>query len=321
MCIRDSLNAREILTAFMMSPDELPGWSYLSRGTNNQALSESNNEYKIQAARDVGIRPLIHSFEDFVNSHLLPLIDADLAKRARLKLVGLDADNPEKEAVRIQQDSALWETYDGILGRVEKKPIGRKWGGTLPLNPTIKSYWDQYFTVGEILAEHCDRPEAAKNPKLAYRRDPFFFQWMQFMQADAQMQMQQQQAAAAAGQSPQGGGGGPPQGGGGSPQGGDGDSGGDSGSNPPASTEKQKTDASQEASASPSGDATELARSIDMAFEAMSKAEQQLPAEKRRVLAQRRATVDHFMRGWLTDADEAVAEIMKVAEHHAPRRK
>jgi hypothetical protein len=80
---------RVILSAFQMSPEELPGWSYLSRGTNNQALSESNNEYQLEAARDVGIRPLlIKQFEDFLNQRILPLIDESLAKLCALKLVG-----------------------------------------------------------------------------------------------------------------------------------------------------------------------------------------------------------------------------------------
>lgn len=309
------LNAREILTAFMMSPDELPGWSYLSRGTNNQALSESNNEYKLQAARDVGIRPLLSGFEDFINTHLLPLIDPELAKKAKVKLVGLESDNAEKEAVRLQQDMALWETYDGVLERVEKPPIGRKWGGSIPLNPTIKSYWDQYFTVGEILEAHCDRKGAAQDPMLQYRRDPFFFQFLQFQQAQQQMQMQQQMAAQQqAGGPPDGGGdgGGPPQ------QGGDPDAGKQGPDNGPVHTEKQKTDAVESSSAQP--EANELARSIDVAFEYLSKSEAQLPADKRRLLAQQRKTVENFMRGFLQDADEATREILAVAEHHAPKR-
>lgn len=303
------LNAREIMTAFMMSPDELPGWSYLSRGTNNQALSEGNNEYKLQAARDVGIRPLLHGFEDFINSRILPLIDADLAKKARVQFRGLEADNAEKESVRIQQDMAIWETYDGVLQRVEKDPVGKEWAGEIPLNPTIKSYWDQYFTVGEILAKHCNRVGADKDPSLAYRRDEFFFQW-------AQLQQAQQQQAAAAQQQAQGG---PPQGGGGNtpPQGGGG--GGDQQQQDGVQTENQKSAAVQESSASPDG-ANDLARSIDIAFEAMSKTEAQLPAEKRRMLAQQRATVNHFMRGWLEDMNDAVGKIVEVTEHHKPRK-
>src|SRR5690606_11242789 len=56
---------RNILSSFNMSPDELPGFTHLSRGTNQQSLSESNNEYKLIAARDTGIRPLLLHFEAF----------------------------------------------------------------------------------------------------------------------------------------------------------------------------------------------------------------------------------------------------------------
>jgi hypothetical protein len=312
------MNAREILTAFMMSPDELPGWSYLSRGTNNQALSESNNEYKLQAARDVGIRPLLLSFEDFINNHLFPLIDPDLAKKAKVKLVGLEVDNAEKEAVRTQQDMGIWMTYDDVLERVEKKPLGRKWAGAIPLNPVIKSYWDQYFMVGEILAEHCDRPEARNDPSLQYRRDPFFFQWVQLQQAQQQAQLAAQQGQ------PPGGGGPPPQGGGddgGPPKssGGGSDDGGDTGGGShsfPAQTEKQKTAASADASASPSSD---LARSIDVALDSLAKSEHQLPPHKRRLIAQQRATVEQVMRGFLEDTNDAVKVILGVADHHKPR--
>jgi hypothetical protein len=77
------MNARVILSAFGMSPEELPGWSYLSRGTNNQALAEGNNEYKLEAARDVGIRPLLAQFEDFLNQAILPLLDENICEGLR----------------------------------------------------------------------------------------------------------------------------------------------------------------------------------------------------------------------------------------------
>lgn len=311
------LNAREILTAFMMSPDELPGWSYLSKGTNNQALSESNNEYKLQAARDVGIRPLLHKFEDFVNTHLFPLIDPDLAQRCRVKLVGLEADNAEKEAVRLQQDMALWETYDGVLERVEKRPLGKRWCGTIPLNPTIKGYIDAYFTVGEILEHFCGIVGAAKDPNLAYRRDQFFFSWLQYQQA----QQQAAQAAQAAQQAAQ-----PPPGGGGPPQGGGGDGGDSSGGGDAQSVPTSKQQAGQETSASggaqgqgASAGPDELARSIDVAYDALVKAESVLPPAKRHLLAAQRHTVDHVMKGFLEDAAAATAEILAAAQAAAPK--
>ncbi len=312
------MNAREILSAFMMSPDELPGWSYLSRGTNNQALSESNNEYKLEAARDLGIRPLISYFEDFVNAHLLPLIDPDLAKKAKVRLKGLDADNAEKEAVRTTQDMQIWMSQDDVMERVEKKPIGKEFGGSIPLNPGFQALLDKYFTVGQILERFCGIENAAKDPTLNYRRDQFWFSQVQIMQA-AQQAQQQAQMQAQQGGGPPGGGGAPPAGGGGGSPGGDA---------PQAETEKQKTAESSSASgtgaAPASGDgggAGELARSIDQAFQFMSKNEEDLPADKRKLLAQHRKMLAFFKHGVEEDSVEAIQAILDVASHHAPKSK
>jgi hypothetical protein len=308
------LNAREILTAFMMSPDELPGWSYLSKGTASQSLAESNNEYKLNAARDVGVRPLLHGFEDFINSHLFPLLNPKLAKQARIKLVGLDADNAEKEAVRLQQDMGLWETYDGVLERVEKKPLGKRWGGTLPLNPVIKGYMDQMFTVGTILEHFCGIEGASKDPDYAYVRDEYWFKWKEMRQMQEQAQQQAQVQAQQAQQQTGGGGGG-----GGGQSGGPGDG---QNQTPKTPTEKQKTEAGQDVSASGGAQgqgASDLARSIDTAFDYLTKSEASLPPHHRMQLAQRRKTVEHFINGWKEDLPDALAEIINVAKHHAPK--
>jgi hypothetical protein len=310
------MNAREILSAFMMSPDELPGWSYLSRGTNNQALSESNNEYKLEAARDLGIRPLISTFEDFINAHLLPLIDPDLAVKAKVRLVGLDSDNPEKEAVRTTQDMQIWMAMDDVMERVEKKPIGKAFGGTIPLNPAFQAILDKYFTVGQILERFCDVKGAAQDPTLNYRRDAFWFNQVEAMQQAQQAQQQAQQAQMQGGAP---GGGAPPAGGGGGQQP---QAGSDA---PPPQTEKQKTAASDSASGTgaspsggaPAGGANDLARSIDQAFEFMSKNEEDLPADKRRLLAQHRKMLAFFKNGAEDDSAEAIAAILEVAKHHS----
>lgn len=313
------MNAREILSAFMMSPDELPGWAYLSRGTNNQALSEGNNEYKLEAARDLGIRPLLAFFEDFINSHLLPLVDPDLAKKAKVRLAGLDADNAEKEAVRTTQDMAIWMTMDDVMERVEKDPIGKEFCGSIPMNAGYLAILDKYMTVGQILERFCGVANAAKDPTLNYRRDPFWFNQVQMMQAAQQAQQQAQMQAQGGGQPPPGGG----DGGGGSPGGAQDDQGGDA---PGPQTENQKTDSAgtaQGTGASPgpaqSGGADDLARSIDAAFQFMSKNEEDLPAEKRRLLAQHRKMVAFFKGGFEADSAEAIRDILAVAEHHAPK--
>jgi len=41
---------------------------------NGFVVHNSNNEYKLEAHRDVGIRPLVAQFEDFVNGCLFPLM-------------------------------------------------------------------------------------------------------------------------------------------------------------------------------------------------------------------------------------------------------
>ncbi len=315
------MNARVILSAFQMSPEELPGWSYLSRGTNNQALSESNNEYKMEAARDIGIRPLLANLEDFLNQAILPLFDRELAGKAVLKLVGLDAETAEKESVRLQQDMPVHMTYDEVLEKVEKKAIGKVMGGEFPLNPQFQAILDKYKTVGEILEFFFGIEGASKQPQWAYVRDPFWFQWQQLQMQQQQMQQQaamQQQQAAQGGPPPEDGGGG--QGGGGQEEGGDGGGqpgGSDTGGSPnPAQTENQKSAAAEKSSGG--GD---LSTAADQAMGALSKAEKDLPPSKRRILQQHKMMVEDFLKGWERDQHEAVKDILDLASKIKPKTK
>lgn len=268
-------NARVILSAYQMSPEELPGWAHLSRGTSSQALSEGNNEYKLTAARDVGIKPLIKQWEDFINSSLLPIIDAELAKLVVLELKGLDAETAEKESVRIQQDAPVHMTYDEILEKVEKDAVGQNWGGNFPLNPQYQLILDNHsgLYVGEIAAHFLGRPDLKDREDLQYVRDPMWFQFQDLILQKAQMQQAAQQP-----QQP------PPGGQGGDQQG------------------------------QPQTQDSDLTRSIDQAIGLLSKSEQQLPPSKRRLLAQHKATVDHFMSGWEKDLKEVNEEIMDIVQ-------
>lgn len=316
------MNARIILSAFQMSPEELPGWSYLSRGTNNQAMSEGNNEYRLEAARDLGVRPLLARMEDFLNHKILPLFDEKLGEMAVIKLVGLDAETAEKESVRLQQDQPVHMTYDEVLQKVEKQPVGKSFGGEFPLNPMFQAVLDKYLTVGQILERFFGVEGASKNPEWAYVRDPFWFQFQQLKQAEQQMQMaaQQQQMAAAQGAPPDGGGGG--GGGEGGPPAGGGEEQSAGAPQQEAQTENQMTDAVQEASASPGpGEETDLTRSIDQALQLLSKSEKQLPPSKRRLLAQHKRVVAEAMKGWDDDLREAQKEIHAVADKLKPKAK
>lgn len=262
----------------------------------------SNNQYQLEASRDTGLRPLLYNMEDFFNTEIFPYLDPELAKLCKIRFVGLDTDNAEKEAVRLQQDQALHLSYDEILERVEKRPIGESFGGTIPLNQAYKAYLDQYFTVGEILEKFCGVKDASKNPDLAYRRDPFFFQWVQLQQQQKMMEQQQQQAQqqaqmVAQQQQKQ-----PPQGQGGQ----------DSSEPEPPSSHGFKGEAHQQSD--------QLARSIDQAMDLLTKSEKQLPANKKKLLAVQKKVVNDFLKGWDDDLKEAQKEIVKVAEHFKPKK-
>ncbi len=313
---------RVILSAFQMSPEELPGYAHLSRGTNSQALSESNNEYKLEAARDVGIRPLLQEFENFFNACLLPLFDPTLAKLCRLSFVGLDAETAEKESIRIQTDAPIHGTYDWVLEQVEKKPVGKYWGGEFPLNPMYLSILDKYVPVGAIMEHFFGMEGASQRPDLQYVRDPF---WMQYQQLLLQLQQAQQQAQqqAATGAPP---GGGPPQddGSGGGGSGGDPGGGGaqpdaskqaDAGSNPAPKTEKQAT-----ADAQPQKVKTgPLSSAVDQLVDTMGKSEAKMSPSQRKLLAQQRKTVESALKGLQDDGDRFLKEILDLAAVHAPK--
>lgn len=180
------LTKRIIFAAFQMSPDEVAAMSYLSRGTNSQSLSEANNEWKLVAARDIGLRPILLSLEDFINERLLPKINPEWAKTFYIDLEGLDADTPEKEATRLQQDSALYLTMNDIMDRVEKKklPIA----GEFPMNPAYMAILEKYFTKGQILKVFGGPAfkDADKNPLLDYcLGDPTYLQLKMPQQAPA----------------------------------------------------------------------------------------------------------------------------------------
>lgn len=277
-------NARVILSAFQMSPEELPGYAHLSRGTNNQALSESNQEYKLEAHRDLGIRPLLARWEDFINANLFPLVDAELSKIAEVRLAGIDADTPEKESIRLQQDGPVHMTYDETLQKVDKKPVGKEWGGSFPFNPGYQAILDKYFFVGEIMEYFFGKKGAAQDQRFQYIRDPFFFNWMQLMQAQQQAEQQQQAAA----QQQQ------------------------------AAAQQQQQQAQSDKDAKDKENETDLSRAADQAQGELTKSEAQLPPSKRRLVVQQKKLVDHIMKEWESESEKTLKEIVDIADHHLP---
>jgi len=172
---------RNILATFQMSPDELPGFGHLSKGSNSQTLSESNNEFKLEAARDSGLVPIVQHFENFFNQRLIPIIDPMLAKIVVLKFAGLDAESKEQEATRLQQEMPTSLNYDQVLHQVDKDPIGVGMGGEVPFNERIQLIWDKMLDVGQIKGRFFDSPAAYVDPRLKFKRDPFALQYLQLL--------------------------------------------------------------------------------------------------------------------------------------------
>ncbi len=170
---------RNILSAFNISPDELPGFGHLSHGTNQQSMSESNNEYKLIAARDTGIRPLLLRIQDFLNEKLFPIIDAELSQLCSIQLAGLDAQTKEQESVRLQQDQVIHYTYDEVMEEVEKEQVGPQMMGNVPFNEHYRQVLDTYQDVGKIISHFADSPASIVDPLLKYKRDEFWFQWLE----------------------------------------------------------------------------------------------------------------------------------------------
>lgn len=186
------LNKRMIFAAFQLSPDEIASLSYLSKGTNSQALAESNNEWKLLKSQEIGLRPILNNLEDFINERLLPQINIEWSKLVTVNFAGLDANSPEKENAILQGDAALFLSMNDIMSRVEKESVPL--GGKLPLNQAYFQLIGQLFTYGEIMeAFEPERyKDASKKPEYQYYiNNP---SWFQFQQLQMQSQQMQQQA-------------------------------------------------------------------------------------------------------------------------------
>lgn len=289
-------NARVILSAFQVSPEEIPGYTHLSRGTNSQALSESNNEYKLEAHRDVGIRPLLAQLQNFINARLLPLLDKELAKRVVFRFIGLDVDSAEKESARLQEDQNLHMTINDLLSKVDKKPIHNLLGGNLILNPLWNQSIAPFVTVGTIMELVFGVKGASKDPRFDYIRDQFYFQNLQMAQAQQvqQEQMAQQQQMMASGQMPQ-----------------------QPGQDPNQQDPNQQQQPQDQEPTEKSGDFTST---LDQLTHVLSKAEQNLTTSQRKLLLQERRTIENALKSWDEESKKVLSDAVDIAKKHLPAK-
>jgi hypothetical protein len=181
-----------------MSPSELAGYQHLERGQGGSSLNEASNKAQFESQQQSGILTLLSQMENFVNSCVLPFLDPELSKIATIRFLGLNAETPKQELDRLVAETPVHRTFDEVMLSVEKEPVGKSIGGTVPLNPAYQNILDRYFTVGEVLEFFCGREGASADPALAYRRDPFWVQWQQIQIQKESLALQQQQHAATA---------------------------------------------------------------------------------------------------------------------------
>lgn len=148
---------------------------------NGIVVHNSNNEYKLIAARDTGIRPLILKIQDFFNEKLFPILDPELAQLCNIEFGGFDAETKQQESVRLQQDMPIHYDYDTIMNEVDKKAVGPSMMGEVPFNEHYRTVIDSYLGVNKIISYFGDMPSAEIDPILKYKRDQFWFQYMQML--------------------------------------------------------------------------------------------------------------------------------------------
>lgn len=148
---------------------------------NGVQVHNSNNEFKLTAARDTGLRPLVRKLQTFFNQLLFPLIDPLLAKVCEVKFCGLDAQSIEQESTRLQQNMPTHMTYSEVLREVDKDPVSKLMAGDFPFNERYQIIIDKYKNVGEIMTSTLGDSSAFVDPLLKYKRDPFHLQFIQLM--------------------------------------------------------------------------------------------------------------------------------------------
>jgi hypothetical protein len=183
---------RTIHSAFLIDPEET-GYGYLSKGTEQRSLGESSNEWRVEASRDKGLRPILTRIEGLINEEVLPNSHPELAQKYRFRFVGLDAESKVEETQRLQGDVQLHTTVNEARQQAEKDllPVA----GNLILNPTFIQTAMQSMPFGMWCELFMGLKGASKRPDLQFFANPSWFQWQQF-----QMQVMQQAAMAEADQ-------------------------------------------------------------------------------------------------------------------------
>jgi len=168
-------NAREIMSAFSITPDELPGYGHLSRPTATQALSETNNQYNLQVARSAGLKPILMEVQGLMND-ILRQMDPLVHKYCTFRFMGFEAEDATKESARLQMESNLHLTANEMMRQVGKQPLPI--GGSFPMNPQLMNLLKQQIPQNLLQYAFTGDKASLTDPALMYTADGFYFQWI-----------------------------------------------------------------------------------------------------------------------------------------------
>ena len=165
-----------ICAVYLIAPEEI-GF-YLSPGGMQQPMVDTNNEWKLKASKDRGLRPLLRFYADSINRNVIDKIDDHFY----LDFVGLD-ELTEKERIELRnQQVQYFRTVNEIRADEDLDPID---DGDIILNPIY---------LQKIQMEHMWETEKEQRKEAKKAQDEQMA--MQKKQMAMQEQAQQQQVAA-----------------------------------------------------------------------------------------------------------------------------
>ena len=163
-----------ICAVYLIAPEEI-GFEFA--GAMNQPMFETNNEWKLKASKDRGLRPLLKYYADVLNRHVIDLID----DRYYLDFVGLD-ELTEKERIELRQQQVQ---YFRTMNEIRKdEDLDPDPDGDIILNPAFLQ-WKQMQHQWEV-----EKEQRAEQKEMQQQQ-----MQMQQQQAQQQQQMQEKQHA------------------------------------------------------------------------------------------------------------------------------
>ena len=164
-----------ICAVYLIAPEEI-GF-YLSPGGMQQPGFDTNNEWKLKASKDRGLRPLLRYYADALNRHVVDQID----DKFYLDFVGLD-ELTEKERIELRNSQVQYfRTVNEIRADEDLPPVE---DGDIILNPVY---------LQKLQIEHQWKVEAQQRKDNKKTQDEQMA--MQKQQMAAQQQAQEQQVA------------------------------------------------------------------------------------------------------------------------------